>query len=197
MLMDFAARFLAHDIRQVPPTILDLPAPILAVGLELRTSIREVYRDVPVLGEAFARARSEAPVPHRRDPWAVVAASKGHDAESGAFTYFLGEVVTEIGPLPEGRLALVIPVGTYAVFPIRPRHKAGWPVAIAAAKRHVYLHWLPTSDYLPSGEIDDFEYHDERSLRRRGPEIDLYVSIRPKPEGSQPASLHTGYVRQA
>ena len=109
MLMDFAARFLAHDIRQVPPTILDLPAPILAVGLEIRTSIRGVYREVPVLGKAFARARSESPAPHRRDPWAVVAASKGHDAESGAFTYFLGEVVTEIGPLPEGRLALVNP----------------------------------------------------------------------------------------
>jgi predicted transcriptional regulator YdeE len=197
MLMDFAARFLAHDIRQVTPTILDLPAPIQAVGLEVRTSIREVYRDVPVLGKAFARARSESPVPHRRDPWAVVAASKGHSAESGIFTYFLGVVVTEIGVLPEGWLSLVIPVGKYAVFPIRPRYKAGWPVAIAAAKRHVYLHWLPASGFLPAGGIDDFEYHDERSLRRRGPEIDLYVAIRPRPEGSQPASPHTGHAWQA
>lgn len=190
MWIDAVCRILAHDIRQVIPAILNLAAPIQAVDLEVRTDLRQVHHDVPALGKYSSCARSEWPVPHPRASRTFVAARKGHDAESGAFTYFLGEVVTQIGSLPDRWLSLVIPVGTYAVFPIRPRRKAGWPVAITAAKRHIDRRWLPPSDYLPAGGIDDFEYHDERSLRRSGPEIDLYVAIRPKGERS-PSTRNT------
>lgn len=183
MWIDTVSRILVHDARQTIPTIVDLEATILAVGLEVRTRLRHVYRDVPAPGRAFSRARSEWPVSHPREPWVSVAVSRGHDVESSSFTYFFGEVVTKIGPRPDGWLSLVIPVGTYAVFPIRPRHKAGWPLARAAAKQHIDRRWLPASDYLPTGGIDDLEYHDERSLRRRDPEIDLFVASRPRGRG--------------
>jgi len=53
-------------------------------------------------------------------------------------------------------------------------------MVIVDAKRYAYTVWLPDSGYEPAGTIDDFEYHDERSTRRKDPEIDLYVAIREK-----------------
>ena len=85
--------------------------------------------------------------------------------------------MTEVGPLPDGGLSWAILVGMIAVFPIRPRYKLARPVAIAAAKRHIYQCWQPNSEYLPAGSIDDFELHDERSLRRHDPDIDFHVSV--------------------
>ncbi len=38
--------------------------------------------------------------------------------------------------------------------------------------------WLPQSGYLPARIVDDFEWHDERSTRKKGAEIDLYVAIK-------------------
>jgi AraC family transcriptional regulator len=76
--------------------------------------------------------------------------------------------------------AFEIPAITYAVFPVRPKNKRGWGMAIANAKGYAYTTWLPKSGYEPAGVIDDFEYHDERSTRERSPEIDLYVAIKRK-----------------
>ncbi|MGB7539682.1 MAG: hypothetical protein WBM17_14165 [Anaerolineales bacterium] len=53
-------------------------------------------------------------------------------------------------------------------------------MAIANVKRYAYNIWLPQSGYEPSGVIDDFEYHDERGVRRSNPEIDLYIAIKKK-----------------
>src|SRR5512134_3487489 len=61
----------------------------------------------------------------------------------------------------------------YAVFPIRPKNRFGWPVAIASSKRHIYATWLPNSIYTQAGMINDFEYHDERSTPKSNPEFDL------------------------
>ncbi len=34
--------------------------------------------------------------------------------------------------------------------------------------------------YEPAGTVDDFEYHDKRSVRKHHPEIDLYAAIKEK-----------------
>ena len=78
----------------------------------------------------------------------------------------------------EGLVAFVIPAITYAVFPVRPKNQMGWAFAIPDAKRYAYTVWLPDSAYEAAGVIDDFEYHDERSTRKKNPEIDLYVAIK-------------------
>ncbi len=169
---------LVHDIRLSPPEIIDLAEPILTVGMAVKTSIRTVYRDVPRLGKAFNRAKRAWAIPDRRLPWGFVAVSEDHDVEAGSFVYLMGEIVTRIGDLPEGWLRCVIPASKYAVFTIRPKRQFAWPLAIGSAKRYIFLEWLPASGYDAGGEIDDFEYHDERSLRKRDPSIDLYVAIR-------------------
>jgi len=54
MLIDLGAGLWTHDMRRVIPTLLNLPAPIEAIGLEVRTGLKIVWRDVPSNGKAFS-----------------------------------------------------------------------------------------------------------------------------------------------
>jgi len=177
MLNRFLVGAFAHRIDGVPPRIVELPEPIRILGMSMQTNIRRIHRDLPALGKRYREHKRMHPVPRLRDPWAFAAVSKDFDPETGAMTYIMGDVVTEPHE-SEGLVAFVIPAITYAVFPVRPRNQMGWAFAIPDAKRYAYTVWLPNSEYEAAGLIDDFEYHDERSTRKRNPEIDLYVAIK-------------------
>ena len=179
-------RLLAYPIEGTAPRIVHLREPIRAAGMSMETNVNTIYRDVPRLGKLYRDYKASHAIPDRKEPWAFVALSRGFDGRTGTFTYALGDVITSFANLPSGIEALEIPPMTYAVFPVRPRNRFGWPFAIAGAKRYIYETWLPTSAYQLGRLIDDFEYHDERSTRRRQPEIDLYICIAPKgAHGSQ------------
>jgi predicted transcriptional regulator YdeE len=92
----------------------------------------------------------------------------------------MGDVVTNIVEIPEGMISFEIPAIKYAVFPIRPKNRFAWGCAISKMKKNIYTEWLPNSNYEQAGQIDNFEYHDERSTRKKNPEIDLYVAIKEK-----------------
>jgi predicted transcriptional regulator YdeE len=173
-------RFFAHDITSITPRIIDLEGPIQILGMTVDTSLKTVYRDIPVLGKQFAKHKRTHEIPNKRLPWGFAAVSKDFNEAKGTFTYFMGDQVTTLEQVPDGLKAFEIPMGKYAIFPIRPKNRFGWPVAIASAKRHIYMTWLPSSVYTQAGAIDDFEYHDERSTRKSTPEIDLYVAIKEK-----------------
>jgi len=51
-------------------------------------------------------------------------------------------------------------------------------MAITRLRRYCYNEWLPSSEYESAGIIDDFEYRDERSSRRKNPELDFYLAIK-------------------
>lgn len=148
--------------------------------MTIHTDIRRIYRDVPALGKQFRKYKKAYDIPNTKRPWAFAAVSKGFDKASGTFSYIMGDVVTRIDTIPSGLVAFEIPAQKYVVFPVRPKSRWRWGIAIANTKRYAYTEWLPNSQYKPAGEIDDFEYHDERSVRKRDPEIDLYVAIREK-----------------
>ena len=171
-------QFFAHDITTTTPRIVDLEEPIQIIGMGVDTNLKTVYRDIPALGQQFAKQKSQ--IPNKKSPWGFAAVSKGFNETAGTFTYFMGDRVTTTEQVPNGLKAFEIPVGKYAVFPIRPKNRFGWPIAIASAKKHIYTTWLPNSNYEHTGVIDDFEYHDERSTRKNNPEIDLYVAIKEK-----------------
>jgi len=54
-----------------------------------------------------------------------------------------------------------------------------WGYTIGKMKQYIYRKWLPSSEYTNTGIIDDFEYHDQRSIQKK-PEIALYIAIRDK-----------------
>ena len=148
-------RLFAEDLEGFEPDIRMLEKPIRILGMTMDTDMSRIYRDVPILGKHF-------------------------NEETGAFSYTLGDVVTNVAHVPDGLTAFEIPAGRYAVFPVRPKNRFGWGLAIANVKRYAYEVWLPQSGYEAAGVIDDFEYHDDRSLRKHRPEIDLYVAIKKK-----------------
>ncbi len=173
-------KLFAERIDGYEPRILDLQQPILIVGIAVETSLRSIYRDVPALGKRYQTFKKTHDIPNKAEPWGFAAVTWGHNEATGSMTYMLGDMVTSPALVPEGLRSFTIPAITYAVFPIRPRNRFGWPFAIADVKRYAYTVWLPRSGYEPAGVIDDFEYHDERSARPKHPEVDLYVAIRPR-----------------
>jgi predicted transcriptional regulator YdeE len=173
-------RLFAEDLEGFEPDIRMLEKPIRILGMTMDTDMSRIYRDVPILGKHFNEYKKNHPIPEKKEPWGFAAVSKGFNKETGAFSYTLGDVVTNVAHVPDGLTAFEIPAGRYAVFPVRPKNRFGWGLAIANVKRYAYEVWLPQSGYEAAGVIDDFEYHDDRSLRKHRPEIDLYVAIKKK-----------------
>ncbi len=171
-------RFFVEDIDGYQPRIIELDAPIIIVGLSVDTNLRRIYRDVPALGKRYRDLKRRCEIPNKKQPWAFAAVSSGYDTQTGALSYMMGDVVTSLAGMPAGLQAFEIPALKYAIFPIRLKNAFGWPFAISDAKRYAYTVWLPKSGFEPAGVIDDFEYHDERSTRKRHPEVDLYVAIK-------------------
>jgi predicted transcriptional regulator YdeE len=169
--------FFAHRIDGLEPRIVELSEPIHILGMSMTTNITGIYTDLPALGKRYRDHKKLHPIPNPRQPWAFAAVSKDFNRETGAMTYIMGDVVTEASAV-EGLVAFEIPAITYAVFPVRPKNQMGWAFAIPDAKRYAYTVWLPNSEYEAAGVIDDFEYHEERSTRKKDPEIDLYVAIK-------------------
>ena len=173
-------RLFAHDVTSITPRIVNLEQPIQIIGMSIDTDIKNIYRDVPTLGKQFRKYKQTHEIPNKKQPWGFAAVSKGFDKEKGTFLYFIGDSVTNIEKIPAGLIPFEIPAIRYAVFPIRPKNRLGWSIAITSAKRYIYNIWLPNSIYEPAGVIDDFEYHDERSVQKNNPEIDLYIAIKEK-----------------
>jgi predicted transcriptional regulator YdeE len=69
----------------------------------------------------------------------------------------MGDIVTILEKIPAESVALEILAIKYAIFPVRPKNRSGWGLAIANTKRYVCSIWLPSSEYKPAGVIDDFE----------------------------------------
>ena len=159
------------------PQIVTLETPIHFVGLLTHTTDRKIYREVARLGKRYNRIKTINPISNLKEPWAFVAVTKNYQPETGQMDYMLGDVVTELERIPEGLSGFIIPAGIYAVFPIRPRFKFFWGPAMGRTKNHIYTQWLPKSDFVLAGGIDDFEYHDAKSVGKR-PEISLYVAVK-------------------
>jgi predicted transcriptional regulator YdeE len=177
---NFLMRLFTEDIGGYQPNIVDLERPIQILGMTMDTSMSRIYRDVPALGEKFREYKKHHDIPEKKEPWGFAAVSMGYNKATGAFSYILGDVVTSFEKIPDGLISFEIPAIRYAVFPVRPKNRFGWGWAIANVKRYAYNIWLPQSGYAPAGIIDDFEYHDQRGVRKHDPEIDLYVAIKEK-----------------
>ncbi len=159
------------------PRMIVLDEPILMLGVQVETGMKSVFRDVSRLGKRWQTFKKAGIIPNKKEPWAFVAISKDHDQQSGRWNYLMGDVVTCLDAVPPGLVSYAIPVGTYAVFTLRPANRFAWGLTIGRAKRYIYADWLPRSGYKPGSVVSDFELHDERSTLKRGASIDLYVTV--------------------
>ena len=160
------------------PKIVTLIEPIKAMGLSVKTNVKTVFRDIPSIGKKYKKYKDKKGIPNRKEPWNFVAVSKDYNEETGTWEYTLGDVVTSFDAVPKELVSFEIPAGMYAVFPVRPKNLFVWGFTIAKTKDYVLESWSPKSKYELTGI--DFEYHDERSTRKKNPEIDLYFAIKEK-----------------
>lgn len=161
------------------PSIVTIDKPMNFLGLEIQTSNKTAFKDIPKLGRDYQAMKQKMGIPHQKDPWQFVAVARDYSKENRTFNYQMGNVVTKVDKIPEGFEVYEIPDGKYAVFTITPRFKFMWGRAILRTKQFAYTRWLPQSQYESAGTIDEFELHDERSLGKK-PSIELYVAIKDK-----------------
>jgi predicted transcriptional regulator YdeE len=159
------------------PEITTLSEPIYAVGLMTHTSMKSVFKDLPVIYKKYMSYQEQYPVPNKKEPWEYVSLSKNF-LEDQSWDYLTGHVVQKVSQKPEVYMDFEIPAGKYAVFPVRPKHKLMLGLAIGKTKRYIYVKWISKSRYEFSGY--EFEYNNEKMSQDSPYYIDLYVAIKDK-----------------
>jgi AraC family transcriptional regulator len=166
------------NVDKSEPRIIKLDAPIKMIGVSMRTGLKTIYKDAPVLGKEYQKITDQGLIKNKNTPWAFVAISKDFSSDNKSWEYLMGDVVTTLDDAPKGLIAFEIPAKTFAVFAIRPRFGFLWGPTIGLTKKFIFTEWLPNSGYeVDSTILGDFELHDERSVSKR-PMIELYVSIK-------------------
>jgi predicted transcriptional regulator YdeE len=148
------------------------------MGIQVRTHFQnELNPLTSQIGSCVQRYWQEGianRIPHRVNPGRLFAAYTEYDADqSGGYTYFLGEEVSDLSHIPEGLCSLVIPAGTYARFTIEP---SPLPQVIMDAWSKI---WQMTIEDLGGDRSyhTDFEIYDERAFNPMAAVIDVYVGI--------------------
>jgi AraC family transcriptional regulator len=162
------------------PRIVKVETPIKMIGVSMKTTMKSIYKDAGTLGKEYQKVKERILVQNKKVPWAFVVISKDFSDDKSSWEYLMGDVVTTFDDIPKNLISFEIPVGTYAVFSIRPRFSFLWGPTMGLTKKYIFTDWLPNSKYDPDNSIiGDFEYHDERSVYQK-PSIDLYVPVKEK-----------------
>jgi predicted transcriptional regulator YdeE len=162
------------------PEIKRIEKPVFFTGLEINTTDRTIGRDIGILGKKFEKIKSEYPIENAKVPREFAAVTKDYDPANGRMKYMMGDIICEEPKECHPILnTFQIPEGKYAVFTVKPKAGFLWGYTLGKMKQYIYNTWLPSSGYVNAGTIDDFEYHDQRSIQKK-PEIDLYVAIKDK-----------------
>ena len=134
------------------------------VGIATRTA-DDPPSEIGRLWQRFFAEDVAARVPHRTggDVYSLYTEYEGDHTRP--YTVVLGYTVAEIGPLPEGLVARVVPAATYAVLD----GVAGRPDAIAAAWQSVYAAALPRRYTV------DFDVHHVDG--ERAGTVDVHVAV--------------------
>nr|WP_286673007.1 GyrI-like domain-containing protein [Anaeromonas frigoriresistens] len=167
-------------IEKIEPKIKELDKTIYFLGLKTETDDKRIGKDVNKLGNEFKNIKKIYSIPNAKEPRIFIALTRNYNPKTGYMEYIMGDVVKEIpDSFPENIDVHNVPQGKYAVFTIKPKYSFLWGYTLGKMKSYIYKEWLPRSQYKSGTEIDDFEYHDHRSISKK-PGIDLYVSIKEK-----------------
>mgnify|MGYP001766212700 CR=1 FL=1 len=158
-----------------PPKIVTLDEPIPVLGLMVRTDMKHVFKDVSRVLHDMMTKKAKTGIPEQKLPWEYISLSANFD-EHQSWDYYTGFAVDDTKNSSEIFTPFVVPGGTYAVFPIRPKSRLLLSASIVKTKKYIYQQWLPASGYAFAG--CEFEYNDESMHAVNPNHIDLYVSIK-------------------
>lgn len=157
--------------------VLHLPE-LTLIGISTRTNNKneaasETAKILPIVQRYFHQTLADK-IPNRVKPATTYCVYTDYASdEFGDYTYFVGEVVNEGSPIPEGFSKIIIPAQTYAKFTNGP--DAMPDVCIDAWKEI----WSMSSENLGGQRMyrADFEIYDERAQDHHQVELDIYIGI--------------------
>ena len=166
-----------NKVTNVDPVIVKFDEPLLVLGMQIQTHIRDMQDGIHKVKRMYRDHKKTNEIPNCKEPWGMIAAMLEFDLDRDRFVYMVGDLVTEIDIVPPGLVPFTLPADEFAIFPVRA--SSGWmlPFSIKSVRNFAYERWLPSSKYQPRTGFEGFEYYDQRSLQKDGPEIDLYVAI--------------------
>lgn len=159
--------------------VVELPKAQL-IGIKIRTSYdAEVNPLTGQIGPTIQRYWQEGiaeKIPNRANPGRLFAVYTEYESDhTGAYTYFLGEEVTEVGErVPEGLATMDLPVSKYTRFTTNP---APLPHVIIDAWYNI---WQMNPEEL-GGErrwVADFEIYDDRAQNPLMAVVDIYIGLK-------------------
>ncbi len=104
------------------------------------------------------------------------------DAESGAFTYFLGvgvDPIEDVSALDPDVTLRQLPGGLFAVFTLPPTPDEAYTAAVRQLWQDIFERWLPDAGYALDEDRCAFEYYDERDHGELV-QMEIVLPIRPK-----------------
>lgn len=148
------------------------------IGIQVRTHYQNELNPLTAkIGVCVQRYWQEGIVnmiPNRVAPGRLFAAYTEYESDqSGGYTYFLGEEVSDLAVIPKGLSSIVIPKGAYTRFTTDP---APLPHVIMDTWYNI---WQMTIEDLGGNRsfYTDFEIYDERASNPMAAEVDIYVGI--------------------
>jgi predicted transcriptional regulator YdeE len=153
---------------------------ISLVGIEVRTCyVNEINWHTglifPCVQRYFQQHLADK-IPHRSKPNTTFCAYTDYLSDhEGAYTYFIGEQVTELGSLLEGFSSIVIPAQQYVKFTTSPEPM---PNVVRDAWQSI---WEMSPSDLGGRRLfqTDFEIYDERAIDHQKIVMDIYVGVSP------------------
>ena len=159
------------------PEIISLSRPITAIGLTMKTNMKNVFVDVTKILKQYMSYKGKYGIPNQKAPWEYISLSRNFNNDQ-TWDYLTGHAVNSTEKIPEVFTAFEVPTGTYAVFPVRPRLSFMLGFTIGKTKKNIYEIWLPKSIYEFAGY--EFEYNNEKMFNENPHYIDLYIAVNEK-----------------
>ena len=148
------------------------------VGLKIRTSYKEELNhktsNISMLVRQYINSEIARILPNRKNPGIMITLYTEYESDyKGEYTYFIGEEVTEIGPLPKELTSTTIPAGNYAKFTTEPGEL---PDVLIKAWQEI---WKMSEADLGGKRTyrTDFEVCNARAQDPQNTVLDIFVGI--------------------
>jgi len=150
---------------------------IMLIGITARTSnISEMDQSTAKIGttvQQYFHNELSTKIPHRINPNTTYCVYTDYESDfNGNYTYFIGEEVDSLDDLPEGFVALTIPLQNYTKFTNGP---GPMPEVCIDIWKNV---WADRELDTKRNYIADFEIYDERASDHSKVVLDIYIGIK-------------------
>lgn len=156
---------------------------IKLIGLSVRTRNQDEFNpETAKIGKLFGQFLSQNisnQIPHRKNPGVIFSTYTNYESDyQGAYTYFIGEEVSDFKNIPEGLEPLIIPASRYLKFTTGP---GKLPDIVISAWQEIW--GMAENKYLKTIHLEriyqaDFEIYDHRCADANQAIVDIYLGVK-------------------